>query len=132
MTQRVRDGLGLPAGLYCLSIAGTNPTFFAPNGITPDGVASLIYANVVPVSDNYDFVMYNPETGFAQSGSQDPSPAAFNNEAVNFADDVLRQIFREAQPEGEFPYAFETSDSRANIVDDLDTLKANFELAPGT
>ena len=131
MTQRVRDGLGLPAGLYCLSSGGNNPTFFAPNGITADGVASLLYADVVPVHDGYDFVFYNSESGlFTQSGSTNPSPAAFNNDAVNFADDVLRQIFRSEQPEGEFPYRFETSESRANIVNDLTTLKADFVLNP--
>ena len=109
-----------------------DPTFFAPNGITADGVSSLIYANVVPVEGGYDRVFYNSETGSLTrgGGSASPSPAAFNTETVNFADEVLRQIFRSAQPEGEFPYRFETSESRANIVNDLANLKADFILNP--
>lgn len=127
MTQRVREGMGLPAGLYRLSSDDTAPTFFAPNGITADSVASLVYANVVPVSDGYDLVLYNRE-GFIPSGSQNPSPTAFNDEALTFANDVLRQIFRDAQPEGDIPYKLETSESRANIIDDLETLQADFVL----
>lgn len=130
MTQRVIDGLGLPAGLYRLNISGRNPTFYAPNGITADGVDSIILANVVPVTDEYDMVVYDGTSGvFAPAGSPDPSSTHFNQEALAFADDMLRQIFRSAHPEGEIPYALETSESRANIVGDLATLKADFTLA---
>lgn len=133
MTQRVRDGLGLPAGLYCLGTGDTGPTFYAPNGITADGVPSIILANVVQVVNGYDSVAYNGATHvFFEYGSPNPSPYHFNGEAYAFADDIIRQIFRAAHPEGEYPYSLEQSSSRANIVGDLDTLVADFTLAPST
>ena len=133
MTQRVQAGLGLPAGLYCLGTNDTGPTFYAPNGITADGVPSIILANVVQVVNGYDSVAYNGATHvFFKYGSPNPSPYNFNGEAMAFAEDVIRQIFNTAQPEGEFPYSFETSSSRANIVGDLDTLVADFTLNPST
>lgn len=130
MTQRVRSGLGLPAGLYRLEADGRTPTFFAPRGITADGVASIIYANVIPVNDVYDNVWYDGVSGVFIRGESSgaPSPAGFNEEALNYADDVLHQIFDNAQPQGVFPYSFETSTSRAHIVDDLATLEADFTL----
>lgn len=129
MTQRVRSGLGLPAGLYRLQAAGRSPTFFAPQGITADGVASIIYANVIQVNDAYDNVLYDGNSGvFVAGGSSAASPAGFNDEAVAFAEDVLRLIFNDAQPQGVFPYSLETSTSRANIVGDLATLEADFTL----
>lgn len=133
MTQRVRDGLGLPAGFYRLGVDGTTPTFYAPNGITADGIASLVYANVVPVEGGYDSVMYDSrDSSFITTGSSNPSPAYFNNEALNFADDIIRSIFRDAHPEVNMPYTLETSDSRANIVGDLETLVADFTLIPAS
>lgn len=130
MTQRVRDGLGLPPGLYRLG-EGANPTFYIPNGITADRVDSLVYANVVPVSGGYDLVVYDSDSGvFVLSGNPNPSPTHFNNEAVAFADDMLRLIFNAAQEEVDFPYSLVPSETRANIVDDLATLKADFILNP--
>ena len=130
MTQRVRDGLGLPAGLYRLSDSGFNPTFYAPNGITADNVDSMILANVIPVTGGFDFVVYDGSSGvFAPAGAANPSSTFFNQEALAFADDIIRQIFVEAHPGGEVPYSFETSASRANIVGDLANLEADFTLA---
>lgn len=130
MTQRVKDGLGLPAGLYRLEASGITPTFFAPNGITADGVASIIYANVISINGSYEKVNYDGDSGvFVAEGSPAASPAAFNNEAVDFVDDVLHQIFNEAQPGIDLPYTFEASTSRANIVVDLATLEADFTLS---
>lgn len=133
MTERVRQGLGLPAGIYRLSKEEVAPTFFAPNGITADGVASIVCANVVPVSGSYDIVLYDGSSGvFVPGGSTEPSPSSFNHDAWAFADDILHSIFSNAQPEGEFPYSLEESSSRANIVGDLATLKADFILTPPT
>lgn len=128
MTQRVRDGLGLPAGLY--RAHSGEPTFFAPNGITADGVESIVIANVTPVSSSrYDWIAYDGESDvYVPSGSPDPSPIAFNENALAFCDDVLRAIFNAAHPTGDFPYSLGTSTSRANIVDDLATLQADFVL----
>lgn len=128
MTQRVRDGLSLPAGLYRLNEDG--PTAFVPNGITADNVDSIVLANVTPVSgDRYDMVAYDDQSDvFVPSGNPQSSPTHYNSEARTFMDDVLREIFFAAHPEGNFPYFLETSESRANIVDDLTTLKANFYL----
>lgn len=131
MTERVRQGQGLPAGLYRLSSGGGDPTFFAPNGITADGVESLIYANVVLVSGGYDIVLYDADSGvFVPAGNPNPSLEGFGNEARAFADDILHQIFYRAQPEEEFPYLLVPSENRANVVDDLATLKADFVLNP--
>ena len=131
MTQRIRDGLGLPAGLYRLNVAGSYPTFYAPNGITADRINSVIYANVIPVTGGYDFVVYDGTSGkFSKEGTPNPSSTHFNQEALNFADDILRRIFFDAHPEEEFPYSLEPSDSRANIVGDLETLQADFVLIP--
>lgn len=130
MTQRVRDGLGLPAGFYRLGV-GAGPTFYLPNGVTADRVDSLVYANVVPVSGGYDLVAYDAVSGvFVLSGSPNPSATHFNDEAVAFADDILRLIFNVAQGEADFPYSLVPSDTRANIVDDLTTLEADFVLNP--
>ena len=130
MTQRVLDGLGLPAGLYRLNVSGGNPTFYAPNGITADQVDSIILANVLPVTGGYDMVVYDGTSGvFVPAGSPNPSSTDFNLEALAFADDVLRQLFLGAHPEGRFPYSLETSESRANIVGDLAELEADFTLA---
>ena len=128
MTQRVRDGLGLPAGFYRLQNSG--PTFFVPNGITADHVESLVLANVTPVSgDRYDWVGYDRESDvFVPTGNPQSSPTYWNSEAVAFFDDQLRGIFNTAHPEGDFPYSLETSQSRANIVDDLANLQADFVL----
>lgn len=128
MTQRVRDGLGLPAGFYRLS--SNAPTFFAPNGITADGVDSIVYANVTPVSgDRYDLVSYDSEAGvLVPTGNPQSSPTYFNDEANAMVDEVLHQIFGDAQPEGDYPYRTVPSASRVNIVDDLATLKADFVL----
>lgn len=131
MTQRVRNGLGLPAGFYRLNNDG--PTVYVPNGVTADGVESLVCANVVPVSGGYDMVSYDSRNDvFVKTGNPNPSPTHFNQEVATFLDDVLHHIFNAAQPEGDFPYKISASESRANIVDDLDTLKANFELKPGS
>ena len=126
MTQRVRDGLGLPAGFYRLN--SDNPTFYAPNGITADGVESIVYANVVPVSGSrYDWIAYDSNNDlFVPAGNPQPSPTYFNTDANALVDDVLRGIYREAHPEGDYPYSTVPSESRANIVDDLATLKADF------
>ena len=130
MTQRIRDGLGLPAGLYRLG-KGANPTFYLPNGATADNVESLVLANVVPVDGGYDMVAYDGDSGvFAKSGSPNPSPTHFNGEAVAFADDIIRQIFNTAHPGADFPYLLAPSDTRANIVDNLETLQADFVLNP--
>lgn len=130
MTQRVRDGLGLPAGLYRLTVDG--PTAFVPNGITADGVESIVYANVAPVSGGrYDWIAYEAESGeFVLYGDPQESPTSHNSEANAFIDDILHQIFVGANPEGEYPYRTVPSETRANIVDDLATLKADFTLNP--
>lgn len=130
MTQRVRDGLGLPAGFYRLQEGG--PTAFIPNGITADGTDSIVYANVVPVSgDQYDWIAYDAESGvFVPLGDPRPSLTSFNDEANAFIDEVLHQIFRAAHPEENLPYAVVASETLANIVDDLATLKADFVLNP--
>jgi hypothetical protein len=130
MTERIRAGLGLPAGLYRLNESG--PTVYLPNGITADGVESIVYANVVPASDDrYDWVAYDAESGvFVPKGDPRTSPTGFNDEADAFIGDVLRLIFNSAHPEDEFPYSTVPSESRANIVDDLATLKADFVLNP--
>lgn len=101
-----------------------------PNGITADGVDSIVYANVVPVSgDRYDWVVWDANNGaFVPEGDPKLSPTGFNNEANAFIDDVLHQIYREAHPEGEYPYSTVPSESRSNIVDDLTTLQADFLL----
>lgn len=130
MTQRVRDGLGLPAGFYRLAADG--PTVFVPNGITADGVESIVYANVVPVSGGrYDWIHYIANSGeFVPYGDPKESPTGFNQEANAFIDDVLHQIFVNANPGGVYPYRTVPSQSRANIVDDLTTLQADFVLNP--
>jgi len=127
MTQRVRDGLGLPAGFYRISDDG--PTVYVPSGVTADGVESLVCANVVPVSGGFDMVSYDRRNDvFVKAGSPNPSPTHFNQEATAFLDDVLRQIFNTAQTGRDFPYQIGSSESRANIVDDLETLQADFVL----
>lgn len=127
MTQRVRDGLGLPAGIYRINDDG--PTVYVPSGVTADGVESLVCANVVPVSSGYDMVSYDSrENVFVKAGNPNPSPTHFNPEVTIFLEDVLRQIFNTAQPGGNFPYQIGSSQSRANIVDDLETLQADFVL----
>lgn len=127
MTQRVRDGLGLPAGIYRPNESG--PTIFVPNGITNDGIESVVYANVVPVSSGYDAIAYDPNSGvYVPAGKPNPSPTHFNNEVAAYIDDVLHAIFDNAHPEGDFPYLIHPSESRANIVDDLATMKADFSL----
>lgn len=127
MTQRVRDGLGLPAGFYRLNSDG--PTVYVPNGVTADGVESLVCANVVPVSGGYDMVSYDSRNDvFVKAGNPNPSPTHFNQEVATFFDDVLHQIFHTAKPEGDFPYGIGSSESRANIVDDLEDLQADFVL----
>ena len=130
MTQRVRDGLGLPAGFYRLN--SSDPTVFVPNGITADHVESLVYANVVPVSgDRYDMVAFDAESNlFVPAGNPKTSPTGFNFDVNSFMDNVLHAIFDAAHPEGEFPYYLVPSESRANIVDDLATLQADFVLNP--
>lgn len=130
MTQRVRDGLGLPAGIYRLHTSG--PTAYVPNGITADGVESIVYANVVPVSgDRYDWVNYNAESGvFVPTGNPQPSPTSFNDDAAGFINEVLREIFFTAHPGVDLPYLVAASDSRVNIVDDLATFRADFILHP--
>ena len=129
MTQRVRNGLGLPAGLYRITTGG-NPTVYVPNGITADGVESIVYANVIPVSVGYDWVFYDAESGvYVKEGNPNPSPTHYNNETAIFFDDVLRQIFDGAQPTGDFPYSIVTSETRVNIVENLETLKADFEFS---
>ena len=128
MTQRVRDGLGLPAGLYRMS-TGANPTFFVPNGITADQISSLVYANVIPVTGGYDAIEYDADSGvFLPRGNPNPSPTSFNSDVAAFFDDVLHQIFFSAHPDEDFPYAIIPSETRANIVDDITTLKADFSL----
>lgn len=130
MTQRVRDGLGLPAGFYRLQDDG--PTFFLPNGITADHVESMVLANVTPVSSNrYDWVAYDRASDvFVPTGNPQSSPTHWNAEAVAVLDDILRAIFGAVHPIEDFPYSLETSQTRANIVDDLATLKADFVLDP--
>jgi hypothetical protein len=130
MTQRVRDGLGLPAGFYRLQEGG--PTAFIPNGITADGVDSLVCANVVSVSgDRYDWVAYDEQSGvFVPRGDPRPSITSFNDDATAFIDEVLHQIFNAAHPEEDIPYRVVSSGTRANIVDDLATLQADFVLNP--
>ena len=127
MTQRVRDGLGLPAGFYRLNDDG--PTVYVPNGVTADGIESLVCANVVAVSGGYDMVSYDSRKDeFVKAGNPNPSPTHFNQEVATFLDDVLHQIFNSAQPEADFPYRIGSSESRANIVDDLEDLEADFVL----
>ena len=127
MTQRVRDGLGLPAGFYRVNEDG--PTVYVPNGVTADHVESLVCANVVPVSGGYDMVSYDSRNDvFVKAGNPNPSPTHFNQEVATFLDDMLRRIFNTAHPEGDFPYKIGPSKSRANIVDDLETLQADFVL----
>ena len=83
------------------------------------------------MSGGYDMVIYdNGDDLYVPYGNPNPSPYHFNPEALAFAEDILRRIFIEAQPEGDFPYTLEPSESRANIVDDLATLQANFVLDP--
>lgn len=129
MSQRVRDGLGLPAGLYRFN-GDDAPTVFVPNGITADDVDSIVYANVIPVSGgNYDLIVWDANTdALVPQGNPHPSPTDFNNEVNALLDDVLHELFRAGQPEGEYPYMTVPSDSRANIVNDLTTLKADFVL----
>ena len=128
MTQRVRNGLGLPAGLYRTN--NENPTFFVPNGITADGIESLVYANVVPVSGgNYDLISYDSNADlFVPAGNPQPSPTHFNDEIASFASDVLWEIWIASHSEGDFPYKIVASESRVNIVDDLAAMKADFIL----
>ena len=130
MTERVRQGLGLPAGLYRLTEGG-DPTVFVPNGITADGIESVVCANVTPVTGGYDWVSYDAESDvFVPTGNPNPSPTHFNDQATLFFDDILRLIFNAAQPEGDFPYKIAPSVSRANIVDDLASIEADFTLNP--
>lgn len=126
MTQRIRDGLGLPAGIYRINKGGA-PTVFVPNGITADGVESIVMANVIAVGDGYDVVIYDDNSDvFAPAGSPAPSPTQFNGEVAEMFADILGGIYIDAHPEGEIPYAVEPSESRANIIDDLATMKADF------
>jgi hypothetical protein len=127
MTQRVRDGLGLPAGFYRINDDG--PTVYVPSGVTADHVESLVCANVVPVSGGFDMVSYDSTNNvFVKAGNPNPSPTHFNREASDFLDNVLHEIFNTAQPESDFPYQIVSSETRANIVDDLETLQADFVL----
>lgn len=129
MTQRIRDGLGLPAGLYRAN--GGGPVVFVPNGITADRVESIVYADVTPVSGGYDYVVYEPgDDVYIPGGNPNPSATHFNSEIAMFFDNILHDIFNAAQPEGDFPYSIRASDSRANIVDDLATLQVDFFLDP--
>lgn len=128
MTQRVRDGLGLPAGLYRLKEGG-GPVVFVPNGITADRIESVVYATVVPMSGGYDIVIYDDNDDlYVPGGDPNPSPTSHNDQAAGFFDDILRQIFNAAQPAGDFPYQIAASDTRAKIVDDLATIKVDFIL----
>lgn len=130
MTERVVNGLGLPAGIYRINVGG-DPTVFVPNGITADSVESVVYANVIPVSGGYDCVLYDDSSGkFVPAGNPNPSSTHFNSEVAALFNDILRQIFLGSHHEEEYPYAIVTSESRANIVDDLATMKTDFFLNP--
>lgn len=129
MTQRIRNGLGLPAGLYRTN--GGGPVVFVPNGITADGVDSIVYSDVTPVSGGYDYVVYDSVNDrYIRGGNPNPSATHFNKEIAVFFDDILRTIFNAAQPEGDFPYKISASESRAKIVDDLATLQVDFFVDP--
>ena len=128
MTQRVRDGLGLPAGIYRVDVGGGGPVVYVPNGITADGVESFVCANVVPVSGGYDGIVWDNESDvYALLGNPNPSPTHFNDEFANFFADTLREIFSAAQP-GDSPYFVKASENRANIIADLANMKADFYL----
>lgn len=128
MTQRVRDGLGLPAGIYRINSGGA-PTIFVPNGITADGVESIVMACVVSASGGYDVVLYDDNSGvYVPGGSPSPSPTNFNSDVATTFENTLGVIFIEAHPGGEIPYKITPSESRANIVADLSTMKADFDL----
>lgn len=128
MTERVLNGLGLPAGIYRIN-SGGSPTVFVPNGITADHVESVVYANVVPMAGGYDNILYDDTSNaFVPSGDPNPSPTHFNKDVVAFFDNVLHELFGSAQPVENFPYSIVSSESRANIVDDLTTMKADFFL----
>lgn len=126
MTQRVRDGLGLPAGLY--RVRGVAPTFYVPNGITADNVASIVVAVVTPVEQQYAWVYSNGNEGFIAQGEGD-SLTYFNNESVEMCSDVLHQIWSlDHEDYSTFPYNLETSSSYARVINDLSTLQAEFFL----
>lgn len=124
MTERVRQGQGLPAGMYI--IKGYSRTFYLPNGVTADNVASIVVAVVTPVNQGYGWVYSNGDEGFISQG-ESPSSTDYNDEATAMCDDVLHQIWGlDHEDFSTFPYSLETSRSYAHIVDDLSTLQADF------
>ena len=84
-------------------------------------------ANVIDLGAGYDVVVYDDNNNkFAPAGSPAPSPTKSNGEVAAMFSDILGGIYINAHPEGKIPYAIKPSESRANIIDDLATMKADF------